>query len=104
MTQIQISTLGTHVRASITSAKPFVSRDIRPGAAFAISCDAQATATVELTLSPSSEPSPLYVRASIGSDGIVAAGESAIEEIRCKLAGVRVTVAGAGTATVEVLQ
>lgn len=103
MTQ-ETSTLGTHIRAIVTSARAFESRDIRPGAAFAISCGAGATATVELTLSPRNSPAPLYVRAAIGADGVVAPGSSAIEEIRCKLAGIRVTVSGAGTADVEVLQ
>lgn len=98
-----VSTLGTHTRGSVTADKPFLASNLLPNSTFSVSCDANTTALVEVSLSHSSLD-PVFVPAAIGDSGVVTAGSQAIEEIRTKLSAIRVTASGPGTVIVEVLQ
>lgn len=94
------STAGAHMRATATAGDPILLRNIRGGSTIVVACDANATAYIELSISaPDIEP----IWAPAGAS-YVPAGSTVIDEIQSKLAAVRVTVEGAGSATVEVLQ
>lgn len=82
-----VSTLGTHTRGLVTADWPLLLSNLLPNSALSVSCDESTAAFVEVSLSHSSLE-PLFVPAAIGNDGVVEAGASAIEEIRCKVAAI----------------
>lgn len=95
-----MSTLGTHTRGLVTADRPLFLSNLLPNSAFSVSCDESTAAFVEVSLSHSS----LFAHAAISDDGVDEAGASAIEEISCKVAAIRITATGPGTVTVDALQ
>jgi len=98
-----VSTLGTHTRGLVTADKPLVFSNLLPNSAISVACDENTTALVEVSLSHSSLE-PVFVRSALNGNGTVPASAHVIEEIRCKIAHVRVTALGTGNVTVETLQ